>query len=317
MKHVSKLQSTEELSVALQSQLDLIASALDASGDGFAIWKPVRASDQSIEDFVLVLINRAGAEAANSTQAKLIGKTLTSVVGEATSVDLHLLFEKSLRSGHSEREVVPSISGAGLEGTFENTVVPFGHDLVLATYRDVSEEQRERTRLVWLTEHDFLTGMPNKARLLSELAKAVSMAENVGTLFGFAYIDIDHFKTVNDEHGHDVGDALLVNFVKRIRHSLPESALVARISGDEFAILLPEVKNEALLSELMDEVFASMQRPFKHGTTEIPVTCSAGCVVAGGSANPDEVMSTADKAMYRAKSEGRNRYFFERLGEAT
>jgi diguanylate cyclase (GGDEF)-like protein len=133
----------------------------------------------------------------------------------------------------------------------------------------------------------------------------------------FVFIDIDHFKEVNDTFGHEIGDALLVNFVKRIRNSLPEQALVARIAGDEFAILLKELKDESHLTDLMNEVFSSMKRPFSHQQAELAITCSAGCVLTDGSEQPDEVMRVADKVMYQAKHEGRARFLVKALTPLT
>jgi diguanylate cyclase (GGDEF)-like protein len=140
--------------------------------------------------------------------------------------------------------------------------VPFGRDLVFATCRDVSDDQREHKKLLWLTEHDFLTGMPNRAKLQEFLGESYLMSNEHKTMMAFVFIDIDYFKQVNDRLGHDAGDALLVNFVKRIRHSLPERALVARIVGDEFGICIQDVKDMQQLKELMENVFTAMKRPF-------------------------------------------------------
>ena len=307
----------DAISLARQQQLELIGDALDASDDGFTIWKSVRAADQSIEDFTVLLMNKTGADAAGIPQLEAIGKTLKEIAPGEGSSGLQELFEKALRVGHSVKEVVPGRSMAGLPVAFENTVVPFGKDLVFATYRDVTEVQKEHSRLLWLAEHDFLTGMPNRAKLQESLAESVAQSREKGCLTGFVFIDIDHFKNVNDTYGHGVGDAVLVNFVKRIRNSLPDSAFVARIAGDEFAVLLHELEQESQLRELMEEVFSAMQRPFKSNEIDIPITCSAGCVLTDGSAHPDEVMRIADKAMYRAKFEGRNRFLVEPLVQIT
>ena len=317
MKHFVGRTEKEAISKARQAQLDLIGEALDASDDGFAIWKSVRAPDQSVENFTLVLMNKTGADKAGHSQLELLGKLLTEVVPEVDAKGLHALFEKALKKGHSVKDIVPVMAPDGLPGAFENTVVPFGKDLVFATYRDVSAIEREHTRLLWLAEHDFLTGLPSRAKLQESLSDSVALAREKGRLTGFVFIDIDHFKNINDTFGHDVGDTVLVNFAKRIRNSLPENALVARIAGDEFAILIHELEQEAQLKELMDEVFSAMQRPFKRNEVDIPVTCSAGCVLTDGSAHPDEVMRIADKAMYRAKHEGRNRYLVEPIVQIT
>lgn len=303
--------------VKFKGQLDLISEALDASDDGLDIWKAVRAPNNSIENFTLVMINKTGADLAGQPQELLVGKTLTEIVEPVAAKGLKALFEKAIRNAHSVKEVVPSESPDGLPGAFENTVVPFGKDLVFATYRDVSETEREHTRLLWLSEHDYLTGMPNRAKLEASLAECLASAQDSGSLVAFAFIDIDNFKNVNDTYGHDTGDAVLVNFVKRIRNSLPDVALVARIAGDEFAILLNDINSDARLQELMDEVFSSMQRPFRRSEHEIAVTCSAGCVITDGTERPEEILRIADKAMYRAKHEGRNRYLVEKLYRLT
>jgi diguanylate cyclase (GGDEF)-like protein len=299
------------LSDKLQKQLDLIGEALDASQDGFAIWKAIRSEQDEIIDFALVFMNKSGASATGRTPSQLIGLTLKEAVGEEPCEGLRTLFTKVLLQGETIKEIVPVNSPAGWSGDYENTAVPLSRDQVLATYRDVSEERREHGRLVWLTEHDYLTGMPNRAKLQKVLQKTVDDASVDDFLLAFVFIDIDYFKNVNDTYGHDVGDELLVNFIKRVRHSLPEESLVARIAGDEFAIVLRNLRDQEHLVDLMDEVFNSMKRPFSHDNLEMAITCSAGCVLTDGSELPDEVMRVADKSMYRAKHEGRNRYLVE------
>jgi diguanylate cyclase (GGDEF)-like protein len=302
---------SNELSEKLQLQLDLIGEALDASQDGFAIWKAVRSEQNDIVDFTLVFMNKAGADATGRTPTQLVGLTLKEAVGEESCGGLLTLFAKVLNQGQTIKDVIPVHSSAGWSGEYENTAVPLSQDQVLTTYRDVSEERREHGRLVWLTEHDYLTGMPNRAKLQEELRQTIDEASVQDFFLAFVFIDIDYFKNVNDTYGHDVGDELLVNFIKRIRHSLPENALVARIAGDEFAIVLRNLEGEQQLVDLMDEVFSAMKRPFSHKDIELEITCSAGCVLTDGSELPDEVMRIADKSMYRAKHQGRNRYLVE------
>lgn len=293
------------------SPFALISEALDASDDGFGIWKSVRDSTGSIENFTLLLINKAGASDLAEHVSNPIGKTLTEIVSEDISTGLHELFARALGSGHGCKEIVPGISSDGSKGSFENTVVPFGKDLVFVTYRDVSKERREHKKLLWLAEHDFLTGMPNRAKLQEKLVESFVRSQDSVSLMAFVFIDIDYFKEVNDTFGHDVGDLLLVNFVKRIRHSLPERALVARIAGDEFGILIEDIKDEQQVRDLLDNVFSAMKRPFTLGEIETKISCSAGCVVTDGSVPPSEIMRVADKMMYQAKHEGRNMFLVE------
>ena len=317
MERSAKEAEKDAVSAARLEALNLISDALDASEDGFAIWRAGRAKDGSVESFTQLLVNSTGAAAAGQPQQELIGKLLTEVAGKGAAKGLHALFVKALTLGHSVKETVTSETGESTSTAYENTVVPFGKDLVFATFRDVSESVSELSRLLWLSEHDELTGIPNRSKLQATLAETVSRAKQEGFLAGFVFIDIDHFKAVNDNFGHETGDALLVNFVKRIRNSLPAGAFVARISGDEFAVLVEQLREEAHLRELMEEVFASMQRPFTRGEIETPITCSAGCVLTDGTTDPDEIIRIADRTMYQAKHEGRNRYLVESIVQLT
>jgi diguanylate cyclase (GGDEF)-like protein len=317
MERSAREAEKDAISAARLEALNLISDALDASEDGFAIWRAARAADGSVESFTQLLVNSSGAAAAGRPQQELIGKLLTEVAGVGAAKGLHALFVRALNLGHSVKETVTSEIGESIPTAFENTVVPFGKDLVFATYRDVSESASERSRLLWLAEHDPLTGIANRTKLQASLEETVLRARNEGFLTGFVFIDIDHFKVVNDTYGHDTGDDLLINFVKRIRNSLPAGALVARISGDEFAVLLEQIREEAHLRELMEEVFAAMQRPFRRGDVETSITCSAGCVLTDGKTAPAEIMRIADKTMYQAKFEGRNRYLVESIVELT
>jgi len=317
MERSAQEAEKDAISAARLEALTLIGDALDASEDGFAIWKAARAQDGSVESFSLLLMNSTGADAAGHPQQELIGKLLTTIVASEESKGLHALFVKALKLGHSVKETVTAQTPGSAPTAYENTVVPFGKDLVFATYRDVSESASERSRLLWLSEHDALTGIANRTKLQVSLEETVRRAQKDGFLAGFVFIDIDHFKTVNDTFGHETGDDLLINFVKRIQNSLPEGALVARISGDEFAVLLEQLREEAHLRELMEEVFAAMQRPFRRGEIETSITCSAGCVLTDGKTDPAEIMRIADKTMYQAKFEGRNRYLVESIVEIT
>jgi diguanylate cyclase (GGDEF)-like protein len=300
-----------------QDLLTLISDALDASEDGFAIWKSVRDDDGSITDFVLLLMNTSGLEGLDKNISNPVGMSIEQICGDETATGLSNLFRLALSEGHSVKEVVPGLEPDGSRGSFENTVVPFGRDLVFATYRDVSVDQREHKKLLWLTEHDFLTGMPNRAKLQEFLGESYLMSNEHKTMMAFVFIDIDYFKQVNDRFGHDAGDALLVNFVKRIRHSLPERALVARIAGDEFGICIQDVKDMQQLKELMENVFTAMKRPFTFDHVETSISCSAGCVITDGSVEPEEIMRVADKLMYQAKNEGRTRFVIEPLMATT
>lgn len=150
--------------------------------------------------------------------------------------------------------------------------------------------------------HDALTGILNKGALTRYL---IEEQEALG--YGLILFDIDHFKQINDRHGHPVGDAILQCVAARIQGKLPAEACFARFGGEEFAIVLPHGISDALhpLARRLREVIAA--DPFVVEGRTIPVTISLGATLAAPGESFSSVYSRADAALYRAKQGGRNR----------
>lgn len=162
-----------------------------------------------------------------------------------------------------------------------------------------------------LAEHDSLTGLAN--RYLFEETMKVSVANNQRNQFKLAMllIDLDHFKYINDTHGHDIGDLLLTSLVDRINGSLRGHELFARLGGDEFAIMLSNIQNEEHVGNVARRILDSLEKPFLISGIEITIGASIGIAVhPDNSKHGDELLKFADIAMYRAKKLGRNRIVF-------
>ena len=290
------------------AQLGALTSALNASRNGFAIWKAERDSSGNISTFTLVFINDTGAAPTGKMPRQLMGDNITRVLGEDQSRDLAVLFTQALDEHSTVSEVVQLNSPTGWVGAYLNEVVPMGDDQVLASFRDVSDDQRERDRLNWLAQHDHLTGLPNRRNLEDILEKSLENVRGKGAFVAFAFVDIDDFKNVNDQHGHDVGDELLKAFAQRMRQSLGDVGVVARLAGDEFAVVMDSIDSAEHLKDSCDKLMTAMHRPFNDLSPAISVTCSAGIAICAGDEPITEVLRIADKAMYRAKHDGKNRY---------
>ena len=303
--------SASKESQEMQQQITLLRGALDASHNGFSIWKVNRDAKKKVSGFTLEYINSAGAFTSGHKVEQLVGRDMVDVVGIETYPALMKLFLAAMADGQEHEDIVSVNSSAGWVGSFENKAIPFFGDHLVSSYRDVSSQTRERKKLRWLAEHDYLTGIPNRGHLETYFREVMTDARLRGTLAAFVYVDIDHFKLVNDKYGHEVGDKLLVNFVKRIRNSVPSTAFVGRIAGDEFAVVLKDVHDQADLKDYLDGMFQAMERPFNTDTPELFVSCSAGAMLSDGSDTEDELMRLADRAMYQAKHEGRDRYILE------
>ncbi len=156
---------------------------------------------------------------------------------------------------------------------------------------------------------DALTGLNNRRFLESHLASALDRAAHVGLPLSLMLVDVDHFKSVNDTHGHDVGDEVLRTLAQRIRRVVRSADLVCRLGGEEFVIVMSDTPL-SVAARIAERVRASVQSsPFKIGAPAglLSVTVSIGLAERGAGANPDALMRRADKALYDSKAAGRNR----------
>ncbi|MGI9473659.1 MAG: GGDEF domain-containing protein [Rubripirellula sp.] len=154
---------------------------------------------------------------------------------------------------------------------------------------------------------DPLTGMPNRRHLESQFAEMHASAQASGNPMCVALFDVDHFKRINDEHGHFIGDAVLKEIASVLARSLPDGLSAARFGGEEFALLMPEYGRPAA-QELTEAVLTGLARhPMTFDGSPIRVTASAGLIEVRGHESWDEAFVACDEALYRAKAEGRNR----------
>ena len=180
----------------------------------------------------------------------------------------------------------------------------------LATLIASAIQQREREkRLDSLAFGDVLTGLPNRALLHDRLEQTLLSARRHRRSFAAYYIDIDHFKTINDTYGHHVGDAVLVAVSGWLRSVLRDSDTIGRMGGDEFVVLQPEVDSQRQAEELAAKLCGIRDHTFRIGTRDIVVTVSVGCAVFPVDAeNPVDMLRAADSALYEVKHCGRDGY---------
>lgn len=186
---------------------------------------------------------------------------------------------------------------------------------VLAGYRgtgsDITERKLTEQRVHHVAQHDVLTGLPNRSLLQDRLGQAISYANRSGRPVWVMLIDLDRFKFVNDSMGHKAGDVLLVTVAARLRSTLRELDTVARLSGDEFVVILGEHADEPLTPDIVQRVMDGVAQPVMLGNKEFFVTCSIGVAVyPSEGTSSDNLIEHADIAMYRAKKLGRNNFQF-------
>ena len=173
------------------------------------------------------------------------------------------------------------------------------------------ERNRSRERLVHLAQYDSLTGLPNRSLLLDRLQLALKTAQSLGTRLGLIYLDLDRFKQVNDTLGHPAGDLLLVQAAQRMTACLRAGDTVARLSGDEFAILLLGLENTTDAELVGRKILAQLAIPFDLNGQDAYITGSMGAsIYPENGSDATTLVRSADRAMYRAKEAGRNGFHY-------
>jgi diguanylate cyclase (GGDEF)-like protein/PAS domain S-box-containing protein len=179
------------------------------------------------------------------------------------------------------------------------------------TGSDITERKQAEQRVHHVAQHDALTGLPNRSLLQDRLSQAVAYANRTALPVWVMLIDLDRFKFVNDSMGHKAGDVLLMTIAARLRSALRDTDTVARLSGDEFVVILAEHPDQKLSPDIVQRVMDSVARPVMLGSNEFFVTCSVGVAIYPQHDAPaDSLIEHADIAMYRAKKLGRNNFQF-------
>ncbi|MBV9565135.1 MAG: EAL domain-containing protein [Bradyrhizobium sp.] len=188
----------------------------------------------------------------------------------------------------------------------------------LMTVADVTERRRAEAQIAHMARHDGLTGLYNRTEFRDRLETVARLAAR-DVPHAVLFLDLDHFKTVNDTWGHPIGDALLQAVSSRIRHCCRDTDVIARLGGDEFAIIQPLDPDPSRAGALSERIIGELARPFDLAGHQLHIGCSIGIALAPDDGNEsDKLLKCADLALYKAKSDGRNcfRFFEPTLDEA-
>jgi len=165
--------------------------------------------------------------------------------------------------------------------------------------------------LQYLANYDSLTQLPNRALCMDRIKIAVKAASRENIMMAVMFLDLDHFKDVNDSLGHAIGDQLLKSTSQRLQEHIREDDTLARLGGDEFVIILNRIKKTENVIDVVEKIVASFDRPFELSGYQVNTTVSIGvCLYPNDGMDVDSLMKAADAAMYKAKDAGRNTYEF-------
>jgi diguanylate cyclase (GGDEF)-like protein/PAS domain S-box-containing protein len=206
----------------------------------------------------------------------------------------------------------------GVECFIEDSAAPI-HDRqgrvtgAVVVFHDVSAAKAMTVQMSELAQHDFLTGLPNRAYLNDRIAQAITIAHRHSGKFAVLFLDLDHFKHINDSLGHPIGDTLLQSVARRLVSCVRDSDTVSRQGGDEFVVLLSEVAHAKHAALCAQKLLTMLKAPNFIGHHGLEVSASIGIsIYPDDGLDPETLIKTSDTAMYQAKEHGRNNYkFFE------
>lgn len=184
-----------------------------------------------------------------------------------------------------------------------------GISVIEGTLVDISDRKRAEQQVIHQAYHDTVTGLPNRNLLFDRLHQVLARIQRHKGGLAILFLDLDHFKLINDTLGHSVGDWLLQTIAERLKRTVRDVDTIARLGGDEFVILLPDVKHSEDAARVAQKLLESISEPLHYGSNELYITTSIGISLCPADGNDAETLiKSADNAMYRAKELGRNNY---------
>lgn len=275
---------------------------------------------ESASDMIVLVDANGLIQFVSPNWAEMLGHEPESVLGRASLEMIHPedqprmgeILHVLVQEGNSQRDVQYRVRHAEGHWRWHSASISALYDdrgkldAVIGIVRDITDSLRDREQLAQMALEDPLTGLANRVRLSSLLQQAISEADPDSTLFAVLFLDLDGFKPVNDNHGHETGDRLLVQVARRIVSALRRPDVAARFGGDEFVILLQELSDPQEAMAIAERIARKVSQSFRIEDLEITISCSIGVALFPADGTEQrELILNADQAMYRAKKAGR------------
>jgi len=260
----------------------------------------------------IVYVNPAFERLLGYSHDEVVGQNARVLQGPDTDSKTREKIRDAMGNGKRIRTQILNYTKSGQPLWMDINIVPIFNEQGKLAYfaaieRDLTEHKMLQSRLEILASTDALTGLPNRQAIMGKATKEFSRAKRYNRALSLVMIDVDHFKSINDNYGHATGDHVLTNVGHILGDSLRDSDILARIGGEEFVLLLPDTpkSNAEHVAERMRAQLASTT--IKHEAQELNITASFGvAAICEEDDTLEQMLGRADVAMYEAKNNGRN-----------
>jgi diguanylate cyclase (GGDEF)-like protein/PAS domain S-box-containing protein len=265
----------------------------------------------------IVTVNPAFTELTGYTLQEAVGQSTTLLKsGHQNEVFYQAMWHALETTGHWQGEIWNRRKSGEtyLEWLAINTVYDDNNNVRhrVATFSDITDQKHAEQTIWQQANFDSLTGLPNRHMFYERLAQEMKKSQRVGLPLALLFLDLDHFKDVNDTLGHSKGDLLLKEMAQRLLNCVRNTDTVARLGGDEFTIILPELREQDSIERLSQDILCQLAKPFELDGECAYVSVSIGITLYPADTDDiDTLIKNADQAMYAAKAQGRNcRHYF-------
>lgn len=292
---------------------------------------------ETMVDALVIIDDRGMVESFNPAAERIFGYPAREVLGHSAALllpqavvrdhdgDIRLLSHPAAPPGKGQAPQGATLEGRRKDGTLFPLEMSLSEleiaqrRLYIAVIRDVTERKQNEERLVFLATRDHLTGLPNRLTFRDRLEEAIDRASRRGNKVGVLFVDLDNFKNVNDTMGHAAGDVMLRIVGKRLEDSVRAGDLVAHLNGDEFTVLLDNLRDGQEAARVASTLMERLSQSYQIEGREVFITATIGIAVYPDSGNTlADLMRNMDTAAHHAKRQGRNTFHFytQTLSEA-
>ena len=243
----------------------------------------------------------------NEVLINIVDKVIKNTDKKSIEQILNRWFEVNIQTGLDKRFVLKISALIGSVIVIIIAVIAFWN---IRLVKEIKLRKKLEVQMKYMATHDELTGTANRSLFMQQLEKSIAIHQRQQLKLAVMFIDLDGFKLVNDNFGHDSGDQVIIEVAKRLKLSVRASDIVARFGGDEFVILVTGLSAKKEVTYVADKVIREINRPYSVAGNEVNIGCSIGIAVSPDDAQaPQELLKLADNLMYRVKTKSKNSYY--------